>query len=88
MGRRMGRSMSAPWASTMIYHVTYSYLATGMEGKADIRDHGVVKANSAEEAKDIVARAAVPVDETYGGKYGGSTREFYRAFLTAKDVGL
>ena len=38
------------------FHVTYYYLATGMEGRADSRDYGIVEAESADEAKDIVAR--------------------------------
>ncbi len=37
------------------YKVTYYYLATGMEGNADIRDMGLVKAKSAEEARLIIA---------------------------------
>jgi hypothetical protein len=43
------RSMSA-------WHVTYYYLATGMEGHADEEDHGVVMAATAEDAKRDVAR--------------------------------
>lgn len=39
------------------YHVTYFYLATGMEGIPDVMDYGIVEANSPEEAKDIVAKA-------------------------------
>jgi len=39
------------------YHVTYFYLATGMEGQADIRDYGIVHAESADEAKTRVATA-------------------------------
>ena len=32
------------------YHVTYYYLATGMEGRADTADYGLVEAASAQEA--------------------------------------
>jgi hypothetical protein len=34
------------------YHVTYFYLATGMEGHADTRDYGIFYANSEDEAKN------------------------------------
>ena len=37
------------------YHVTYSYLATGMEGVADERDYGIIEANGKEDALEIVA---------------------------------
>jgi len=36
------------------YHVTYYYLATGMEGHVDTRDYGLVYAESDQEAIDIV----------------------------------
>ncbi len=45
------------------YHVTYFYLATGMEGHADTADHGYVEAWSAEEAKDIVGRRIAPFEK-------------------------
>ena len=32
------------------YHVTYYYLATGMEGRADTADYGVVEATTSQEA--------------------------------------
>jgi hypothetical protein len=38
------------------YHVTYFYLATGMEGIPDKNDYGIVEANSPDEAKDIVVK--------------------------------
>lgn len=38
------------------YHVTYYYLATGMEGVADVRDYGVVTAKSEAEALEIIAQ--------------------------------
>jgi hypothetical protein len=37
------------------YHVTYYYLVTGMEGRADKQDHGVVEA----ESKDGAIRAVL-----------------------------
>ena len=38
------------------YHVTYYYLATGMEGLADTHDYGVIWAMSKEEAINLVAK--------------------------------
>jgi hypothetical protein len=32
------------------YRVTYYYLATGMEGRADTADYGIIEANTSEEA--------------------------------------
>lgn len=42
------------------WHVTYYYLATGMEGRPDTEDFGIVEAASAEEAKNKAARARHP----------------------------
>lgn len=42
------------------YNVTYFYLATGMEGRADQRDYGEVEANSSREAERIVAERISP----------------------------
>lgn len=36
------------------YHVSYYYLATGMEGHADTKDYGIIEANSKQEALDYV----------------------------------
>lgn len=43
-----------------IYHVTYYYLATGMDGNADTKDYGTVAAESAQEAIDKVGLRAHP----------------------------
>lgn len=50
-----------------IYHVTYYYLATGMEGHADTADYGLVEASSAEDASNIVGKRISPKEcnETY-----------------------
>jgi len=42
------------------YHVTYFYLATGMEGRPDIEDYGFVDASTQQEAKEIAARDRWP----------------------------
>ena len=49
------------------YHVTYYYLATGMEGRADTYDHGIVYAESEQEAVNYVGWRRDPKErnETY-----------------------
>lgn len=37
------------------YHVTYFYLASGMDGRADTRDYGVVTARNEHEARRKIA---------------------------------
>jgi len=44
----------------MRYHVTYFYLATGMEGRADKEDYGIIEATSPEDAKKKAARRRHP----------------------------
>ena len=44
----------------MRWHVTYYYLATGMEGRPDIEDYGIVEAPDSELAKDKAARQRHP----------------------------
>lgn len=41
--------------ATNKYHVTYYYLATGMEGNADVRDYGIIYADNEKNAKEKVA---------------------------------
>ncbi len=42
------------------WKMTYYYLATGMEGHADIRDYGIVEAKSSDEACEICAKQRNP----------------------------
>lgn len=42
------------------YHVTYFYLATGMEGYADTKDHGYWEANSEQEAIEACGKSLYP----------------------------
>jgi hypothetical protein len=42
------------------YHLTYFYLATGMEGAPDVSDYGIVDAATPEEAKRVAARCRHP----------------------------
>lgn len=38
------------------YHVTYYYLASGMEGNADTKDYGIVWANNSDQARMMIAK--------------------------------
>jgi hypothetical protein len=74
------------------FHVTYFYLATGMEGIPDEKDYGIIDATTAEEAKAKVAEIIVPVDSWYykpDNKFpeGLTTRQFIYGCLTAKEIG-
>lgn len=44
----------------MKYHVTYFYLATGMEGIADTEDYGIIEANSEEDAIEYIVHSIEP----------------------------
>jgi len=57
------------------YHITYFYLATGMEGQADTKDYGFVEANSAKEAIDIICHREYPNNK--------DNREFLKGCLSA-----
>jgi hypothetical protein len=59
-----------------LYRVTYYYLATGMEGHADVSDYGYVEAESEDAACRVVARQ---VD-------GGRNEEWMMSCLSAKEV--
>lgn len=62
------------------WHVTYYYLATGMEGRADTRDYGEVEADSANAAKDKVIQREFPGTSP-------QNREWIKGCLTAERVG-
>ncbi len=61
------------------YHVTYFYLATGMDGIADTKDHGIVEASTKQEAMEIVAQ------RTLGDEYKDNLSYRYWG-LTAKNI--
>ena len=52
------------------YHVTYYYLATGMEGYPDMRDYGEVHANSAQEAINKIGRQVSSSDNEWERNFG------------------
>lgn len=56
------------------YHVTFYYLATGMEVGALVKDHGMVNAGNPEEAKQEIC------NRLYGGD------PFALGCLTAKEI--
>ena len=63
----------------MKYHVTFYYLASGMEGHADRRDYGVVEAKSEKDAKCKAIGAQWPDADD-------ATKSFVLSCLTAKPV--
>ena len=62
------------------YHVTFFYLATGMEGYAQREDLGVVEAPSQGEAINHVMKV-------HYNKLSQSSQDFVRGCLSAKLVG-
>lgn len=70
----------------MKWHVRYYYLATGMEGRADEEDFGVVEANTDLEARQIVAMRECSEDTRYGPDNAWSTRDFFLGCLRATPV--
>lgn len=68
------------------YEVTYSYLATGMEGKADNKNYGVWYAATPDEALEKVVLQEYPKDVMYGPNNIYSGRDFFRGFLSAREI--
>ena len=66
--------------SANTYHVTFYYLATGMEGIPMTRDHGSISASSREEAIDTVIKRQY-------AHISDNDRGFTRGCLSAKLVG-
>lgn len=69
-----------------IYHVTYNYLATGMEGIPDHEDFGLIEAMNAKDACAKVSQTKYPVDIMYGAGGKLSTRAFFQSCLSAEIV--
>lgn len=67
------------------FHVTYYYLASGMEGNADTADYGVVQANTAQDACRLVADRET---NRMAGYMDSSLRSWLLGCLTAKEVTL
>jgi hypothetical protein len=61
------------------FNVKYFFLQTGMEGRPDERDYGIVEAESEEEAIYRVAWREFPTDAT--------ARRYFRECLYALEVG-
>jgi len=65
------------------YHVRYYYLATGMEGRADTNDYGIIEAKSELDAKEYVVNNI----DTKRKEYSLDTDSCYRHWgLIAKEV--
>lgn len=61
------------------FHVTYYYLATGMEGRPDNQDYGIFEAPDANSAKwQCVARE--------GKDYSQMDKDWFFGCLTAKEL--
>ncbi len=61
------------------WRVAYFYLATGMEGRADRRDYGVVSAATDKEAIQIVVNRECRGEDQ-------ATRDWFRGCLSAMEV--
>lgn len=59
------------------FHVKYYYLASGMGGRADKKDYGIIYADSGEEAINKVIEQYWPGNDTY-------TKEWIRGCLSAE----
>lgn len=61
------------------YHVTFYYLATGMEGRPLTDNYGVVLASSEDAAKEYILN-------TYHPNNSANDRAFIKGCLTAKRI--
>ena len=68
------------------YHVTYYYLATGMEGRADTADHGYVQAWSAKEAVEKVGWSLSSDPRKYVREWGLIATRIKTDFSKIKDI--
>lgn len=69
------------------YHVTYYYLATGMEGNADYADHGTIQAWSKEEAVEKMGLRLYPrTKEKYVREWGLSATRILIDTSRVKDI--
>jgi hypothetical protein len=57
------------------YHVTYYYCATGMEGRADTRDHGLIQANSEQDAIEQLGKRLYPKSDKLTQTWGLMAKE-------------
>ena len=70
------------------YHVTYYYLATGMEGIADIHDYGYVDANTEQEAIEIVGKRRYPNFPKDHQVWGLSAKKVYEYVFVPPGTGM
>lgn len=69
------------------YHITYFYLATGMEGIPDTDDFGIVLAENEDEAKNIIIEIeSTKALNNRGSKWSDSDKSWYKSCLSAKLV--
>jgi hypothetical protein len=70
------------------YHVTYYYLATGMEGNADTADLGYVLANSEQEAIEIAGKRRHPKADKLTQTWGLSAKRVYEYIFVPPGSGM
>ena len=70
----------------MNYSVKYFYLATGMEGRAEEVDYGIVEADTEHDAVNKIANQEYPNDVMYGPNNSFSAKEFFKGCLSAKII--
>ena len=68
------------------FHVTYSYLCSGMEGRADRKDYGIVEAQNSLEAALTVVYREYPAEKWYGPGDIWAARDFFRCCLKVEEV--
>lgn len=68
------------------YHVTYFYLATGMEGRANTADHGYWEADSAKEAIEKCGKSLHPKADKLTQTWGLSAEIVRRDYSKIRDI--
>lgn len=61
------------------FHVTYFYLATGMEGREDRKDYGIINADSEDDAKEIAVQLRHPTSSR-------QDKDWIKGCLTARQI--
>lgn len=68
------------------FQVKYFYLATGMEGRPDIKDYGIREADTSKEAINQVVMEEFPDNKNMEPDELNSNRRFLRGCLSAKPI--
>ena len=57
------------------FHVTYYYWATGMENRVDSKDHGLIQAESEQDAIEKMGKRLYPKSDKLTQTWGLSAKE-------------